>query len=166
MVELRVPDRMAVLPVVMVVVMALLVVPQAKAQAVELAQMVAQVPVTQVGILEVAQLVGIPALVPMVGKQVVVLLTDPEPQVVQLTVAQVTALATEQVQAERQALETAAMAAQEAEMAAEMALATEQVLETAAMVAQEAEMAAAVEMEELAAEMALATVAPTLTHQP
>ena len=136
MVELRVPDRMAVLPVVMVVVMALLVVPQAEVQAVELAQMVAQVPVTQVGILEVAQLVGIPALVPMVGKQVVVLLTDPEPQVVQLTVAQV------------------------------MALATEQVLETAAMAAQEAEMAAAVEMEELAAEMALATVAPTLTHQP
>ena len=136
MVELRVPDRMAVLPVVMVVVMALLVVPQAKAQAVELAQMVAQVPVTQVGILEVAQLVGIPALVPMVGKQVVVLLTDPEAQVVQQMVAQVTALATEQV------------------------------LETAAMVAQEAEMAAAVEMEELAAEMALATVAPTLTHQP
>jgi hypothetical protein len=127
---------MAVLPVVMVVVMALLVVPQAKAQAVELAQMVAQVPVTQVGILEVAQLVGIPALVPMVGKQVVVLLTDPEAQVVQQMVAQVTALATEQV------------------------------LETAAMVAQEAEMAAAVEMEELAAEMALATVAPTLTHQP
>jgi len=118
MVELRVPDRMAVLPVVMVVVMALLVVPQAKAQAVELAQMVAQVPVTQVGILEVAQLVGIPALVPMVGKQVVVLLTAPEPQVVQLTVAQVTALATEQVQAERQALETAAMAAQEQAMAA------------------------------------------------
>ena len=151
MVELRVPDRMAVLPVVMVVVMALLVVPQAKAQAVELAQMVAQVPVTQVGILEVAQLVGIPALVPMVGKQVVVLLTDPEPQVVQLTVAQVTALATEQVQAEQQALETAAMAAQEAEMA----LATEQVLETAAMVAQEAEMAAVVEMEELAMELGL-----------
>jgi hypothetical protein len=127
---------MAVLPVVMVVVMALLVVPQAKAQAVELAQMVAQVPVTQVGILEVAQLVGIPALVPMVGKQVVGRLTDPEAQVVQQMVAQVTALATEQV------------------------------LETAAMVAQEAEMAAAVEMEELAAEMALATVAPTLTHQP
>ena len=110
MVELRVPDRMAVLPVVMVVVMALLVVPQAKAQAVELAQMAV-----------------IPALV---------LLTDPEAQVVQQMVAQVTALATEQV------------------------------LETAAMVAQEAEMAAAVEMEELAAEMALATVAPTLTHQP
>jgi hypothetical protein len=95
----------------------------------------------------------------MVGKQVVVLLTDLEPQVVQLTVAQVTALATEQVQAERQALETAAMAVQEAEMAvemaAEMALATEQVLETAAMVAQEAEMAAVVEMEELAMELGL-----------
>jgi hypothetical protein len=54
----------------------------------------------------------------MVGKQVVVLLTDLEPQVVQLTVAQVTALATEQVQAERQALETAAMAAQEQAMVA------------------------------------------------
>jgi len=65
MVELRVPDRMAVLPVVMVVVMALLVVPQAEAQAVELAQMVV-----------------IPALV---------LLTDPEAQVVQQMVAQVTA---------------------------------------------------------------------------
>ena len=101
MVELRVPDRMAVLPVVMVVVMALLVVPQAKAQAVELAQMVAQVPVTQVGILEVAQLVGIPALVPMVGKQVVVLLTDPEAQVVQQMVAQVTA--------QREALQTEAV---------------------------------------------------------
>jgi hypothetical protein len=56
---------MAVLPVVMVVVMALLVVPQAEAQAVELAQMVV-----------------IPALV---------LLTDPEAQVVQQMVAQVTA---------------------------------------------------------------------------
>jgi hypothetical protein len=92
---------MAVLPVVMVVVMALLVVPQVKAQAVELAQMVAQVPVTQVGILEVAQLVGIPALVPMVGKQVVVLLTDPEAQVVQQMVAQVTA--------QREALQTEAV---------------------------------------------------------
>ena len=75
MVELRVPDRMAVLPVVMVVVMALLVVPQAEAQAVELAQMV-----------------GIPALV---------LLTDPEAQVVQQMVAQVTA--------QREALQTEAV---------------------------------------------------------
>jgi hypothetical protein len=78
MVELQVPDRMAVLPVEMVVVMAavmaLLVVPQAEAQAVELAQMA-----------------GIPALVPMVGKQVVVLLTATEAQVVQQMVAQMTA---------------------------------------------------------------------------
>jgi hypothetical protein len=78
MVELQVPDRMAVLPVEMVVVMAavmaLLVVPQAEAQAVELAQMA-----------------GIPVLVPLVGKQVVVLLTAPEAQVVQQMVAQVTA---------------------------------------------------------------------------
>ena len=76
MVELQVPDRMAVLPmemvVVMAAVMALLVVPQAEAQAVELAQMA-----------------GIPALVPMVGKQVVVLLTAPEAQVTVLVMAQV-----------------------------------------------------------------------------
>jgi hypothetical protein len=206
MVELRVPARMAVLPVVMVVVMALLVVPQAEAQAVELAQMVAQVPVTQVGILEVAQLVGIPALVPMVGKQVVVLLTDPEAQVVQQMVAQVTAqreaLQTEAVvmaldQLEVQEMELVQMvvipapvllmeldqatvlaAPEEALMvlvpdqrevpqvvqltvAQVTALATEQVqaerqaLATAAMVAQEAEMAAVVEMEELAMELGL-----------
>jgi hypothetical protein len=197
---------MAVLPVVMVVVMALLVVPQAEAQAVELAQMVAQVPVTQVGILEVAQLVGIPALVPMVGKQVVVLLTDPEAQVVQQMVAQVTAqreaLQTEAVvmaldQLEVQEMELVQMvvipapvllmeldqatvlaAPEEALMvlvpdqrevpqvvqltvAQVTALATEQVqaerqaLATAAMVAQEAEMAAVVEMEELAMELGL-----------
>jgi hypothetical protein len=76
MVELQVPDQMAVLPVEMVVVMAavmaLLVVPQAEAQAVELAQMA-----------------GIPALVPMVGKQVVVLLTALEAQVTVLVMAQV-----------------------------------------------------------------------------
>ena len=141
MVELRVPDRMAVLPVVMVVVMALLVVPQAKAQAVELAQMVAQVPVTQVGILEVAQLVGIPALVPMVGKQVVVLLTDPEAQVVQQMVAQVTA--------QREALQTEAvvMALDQLEV---------QEMELVPMAEMEAlEMAAVVEMEELAMELGL-----------
>jgi hypothetical protein len=54
----------------------------------------------------------------MVVIPALVLLTDPEAQVVQQMVAQVTALATEQVQAERQALETAAMAAQEQAMAA------------------------------------------------
>ena len=148
MVELRVPDRMAVLPVVMVVVMALLVVPQAKAQAVELAQMVV-----------------IPALV---------LLTDPEAQGVQQMVAQREALQTEAGGMALDQLEVQVVLTGEQLMvpvpdqrevpqvvqltvAQVMALATEQVLETAAMAAQEAEMAA---------EMALATVAPTLTHQP
>ena len=167
MVELRVPDRMAVLPVGMVVVMALLVVPQAEAQAVELAQMagipalvlltdpeaqVVQLMVAQVTAqrealqteavvmaldqlevqeMELVQMVVIPAPVLLMELDQATVLAAPEealmvpvpdqrevPQVVQLTVAQVTALATEQVQAERQALATAAMAAQEQAMAA------------------------------------------------
>ena len=167
MVELQVPDRMAVLPVGMVVVMALLVVPQAEAQAVELAQMagipalvlltdpeaqvvqqmVAQVTAQREALqteavvmaldqlevqeMELVQMVVIPAPVLLMELDQATVLAAPEealmvpvpdqrevPQVVQLTVAQVTALATEQVQAERQALETAAMAAQEQAMAA------------------------------------------------
>ena len=171
MVELQVPDRMAVLPVGMVVVMAavmaLLVVSQAEAQAVELAQMVGipalvlltdpeaqvvQLMVAQVTAqrealqteavvmaldqlevqeMELVQMVVIPAPVLLMELDQATVLAAPEealmvlvpdqrevPQVVQLTVAQVTALATEQVQAERQALETAAMAAQEQAMAA------------------------------------------------
>ena len=166
---------MAVLPVVMVVVMALLVVPQAEAQAVELAQMV-----------------GIPAQVPMVGKQVVVLLTDPEAQVVQQMVAQVTAqrealqteavvMALDQLEVQvvltgeqlmvpvpdqREVPQVVQLTDPEAQVVQQMvaqvtALATEQVqaerqaLETAAMAAQEAAMAAVVEMEEMAAELGL-----------
>jgi hypothetical protein len=79
--------------------------------------------------MELVQMVVIPAPVLLMELDQATVLAAPEealmvpvpdqrevPQVVQLTVAQVTALATEQVQAERQALETAAMAAQEQAM--------------------------------------------------
>ena len=105
--------------------------------------------------------VGIPALVLLMALEVQEMgLEAPEEHLVaqgmervQLTVAQVTALATEQVQAERQTLETVAMA---------QVVATEerQALETAAMAAQERAMAAVVEMEALAMELGLEPTDP------